>query len=80
MFTTVMIILLIQGCAGLLTVEVMGVKSDGCVWVDPLYLSEPSIKALRDAQVDHPEVRSDREQIVIHNKLYELNCPPDPTE
>lgn len=68
---------LMTGCAGLLTVEVTGVKSDACAWVEPLWLSEPSIKALRDAQTDHPEVRKDREAIVIHNKMTQLNCPKE---
>lgn len=67
-------VLLLAGC---ITVEVTGVKSDGCSWVSPLYMQKPSITALRNAQKEHPEVRIDREKIVAHNKNYQANCPPD---
>jgi len=68
--------ILMTGC-GSLAVEVTDVKSDACAWVKPIWLSEPSIKALRDAQEEHPEVRADREAIVLHNKITLINCPPD---
>lgn len=63
----------ITACA--VQVKVDGVRSDGCVWTSPIFLSEPSIQALREAQTKHPEVRIDREQISKHNKLYNENCP-----
>ncbi len=67
---------LMTACAPQIRVD--DVVSNGCAWVSDLYLTEASIKALRDAQVDHPEVRMDREMIVTHNRLYEENCPPTP--
>lgn len=49
------------------------VVDTGCSWVLPLYLSEPSIKALRAATTE-PAVRKDREAIVAHNRAYERHC------
>lgn len=71
--------ILMTGC-GLVTVEVTGIRSDGCAWVSPLYLTEASINALRNAQKIDPMVRIDRENIVRHNRLYETFCPEEQPE
>lgn len=49
------------------------VVDTGCSWVLPLYLSEPTILALRAANTD-PLVRMDREAIVAHNRAFERHC------
>lgn len=72
MFAMIAMMTSIWGCA--VQVNVDGIVSDGCAWTSDMYLTEASIKALRDAQKDHPEVRVDREKIVTHNKLYQENC------
>lgn len=65
---------LMTGCALLPPVEVTAITDNGCVWAKPIYLSEPGIAALREAQKQYPEVREDREAIVLHNRLYERIC------
>ena len=56
-------LILLSGCV---TVNVDGVRSDGCAWIEPIYLTEPGIKALP---------REDKLKIASHNAKHEENCP-----
>lgn len=53
------------------------VVSNGCEWVEPIYLSEATIKALRELAQTNPEVQQDRINLATHNKNYEEFCPAE---
>lgn len=72
-FVVFLSIFLLTGCV---TLNIEGVRSDGCAWVTDLYLSKPSATALLNAQQTNPEVRVDRERIASHNKNWQKNCNP----
>jgi len=63
------------------TVKVDGIVSNGCVWTDPINLSESTISALEPGlrQGDR-NIRLDLEAIDAHNKKYDANCPKTSTE
>lgn len=69
--------MLLMGCS-----QIMGetkppkvvIKSKECTWVKQIRLSKTAVNVLREAQVDHPEIRRDRENIVRHNFAVQDNC------
>ena len=57
------------------TVEVTGVTSDGCLWVDEIALSDTTINALEPLlREGDRDVRLDLEAIDSHNKKWDANC------
>jgi hypothetical protein len=54
---------------------VVAAISNNCSWAQEIRLTLASKEALRKAQKDHPEIRTDREALAAYNMAVEKNCP-----
>ncbi len=54
---------------------VVAAISNNCSWAQEIRLTLASKEALRKAQIEHPEIRADREALAAYNMAVEKNCP-----